>query len=139
MSVNQSQADVLKSLLDAEQDVQDTVNMPRFNAEFIIRALDGKDIDRIQDQCTFYKGKGSKRVKEIDEQKFGSLLIVKACVVPNWNAQELKDKYETHDASEVVKKRLLAGEISKLAAAIMEVSGYTDEEGEEEALEEVKN
>jgi hypothetical protein len=67
------------------------------------------------------------------------LLIVKACVVPNWNAQELKDKYETHDASEVVKKRLLAGEISKLAAAIMEVSGYTDEEGEEEALEEVKN
>lgn len=131
-----TQQDVLKSLLTTDQVVEKQVPMRRFNAYFTIKALDGDVIDRIEDQCTFYEGKGKKRVKKVDEQKFGALIIQRACLVPNWGARELLDMYGTHDPADVIKKRLLAGEISKLSAEIMEISGFNDDE---EVIEDIKN
>lgn len=132
----QSQKDVLKTLLTTDQVVERQVPMKRFNAYFTIKALDGEVIDRIQDQCTYYVGKGKKREQKTDEQKFGALIIQRACVVPDWNAKELLDKYGTHDATEVIKKRLLAGEIAKLSTEIMDISGFSDDE---DIVDDIKN
>lgn len=130
-----SQEDVLKALLGADHKVEKQVFMKRFNSHFTIKALDGDVIDKIQDQCTYYVGKPNKRVKKTDEQKFSALIIQRACVIPNWNAKELLDLYETHDAADVIKKRLLAGELAKLTGEVMDISGFE----EEEAIDEIKN
>ena len=128
--------DVLKALLSTEQEVEKKYFMKRFGVDFTIRAIDGKLIDRIQDRATYYEGKGSKRTKKFDEQLFGALVIQHGCITPNWNDQTLKDHYGTHDPVEVIKKRLLAGEIAKLSAEIMDLSGFGDEE---DAIEAAKN
>lgn len=134
--VVETQEDVLKALLGADHKVEKQVFMKRFGAYFTIKALDGDIIDRIQDQCTYYVGKGNNRQKKTDEQKFSALVIQKACVVPDWNAKELLTAYATHDAVDVIKKRLLAGELARLSAEIMDISGFEDDE---ETYDDIKN
>ncbi|MGM0846889.1 MAG: phage tail assembly chaperone [Bacillota bacterium] len=137
MAVLTNEKDILKALLDTEDEVQKEVYMSRFQANFVIRAIDGKLLNSIQEQCTYMKkGKNGKSDKELDEQKFQSMIIEKACVVPNFGSQALLDKYKVFEPYEVIERRLLAGELAKLSSEIMDISGFGDEE---EAIEEVKN
>lgn len=122
------QDDVLKALLSVEDKPEREVYMKRFGVNFRIQAIDGDTLNKLTERCSFYVGKGAKREKQLDEEKFGSLIIAKACVVPKWDAPELLEKYGTKDVADVIKKRLLAGEIAKLAGEIMELSGFTDDE-----------
>ncbi|MFT4413187.1 phage tail assembly chaperone [Fredinandcohnia humi] len=122
-----NQEDVLRALLDVEDTPEKDVFMKRFNVHFRIRAIDGKVINRIREQATY----PTKNGKELDEEKFGALIIQKACVVPNWADSQLLDKYGTHDPSDVIQKRLLAGEIAKLTTEIMDISGFADDKEEE--------
>ncbi|MFD2671035.1 phage tail assembly chaperone [Marinicrinis sediminis] len=123
--------DVLRALLDVEVRPQKMVQMSRFGVEFHIQALDGKTINRIREQASFPTKKG----KQLDEEKFGALVIEKACLVPNWSEVQLVEKFGPTPA-DVIQKRLLAGEIAKLTTEILELSGFSNDE---EALDEVKN
>lgn len=127
MAKAQKADDVLKALLSVEDRPEKEVFMKRFNVHFKIQALDGDVINKIQERCTYYTGKGKKREKMLDEEKFGTLCIEKACLVPQWNDPQLLDRYKTTEVAEVIKKRLLAGEISKLASEILDLSGFEDE------------
>lgn len=132
------QQEVLKALLTVPTEPpKKTVHMTRFGVDFVIRALSGKTIDMIEEQCTYYVGKGRKRKKMLDEQKFSAMIIVKGCVVPNWSDPQLLQMYNVSSPVDVVKARLLAGEIAKLSAEILDLSGFTDDE--EEAEEEIKD
>lgn len=134
---NKNPNDILKALLDVEDVPQRNVPMDRFGVEFTIQAITGAVLNQIQDQCTYSRvGKGGKQVKQVDEQKLSSMLIEKACVVPNWNDQALKDKYNVFETYEVIGRRLLAGELELLASEIMNLSGFKDPN---EKIEEAKN
>jgi hypothetical protein len=124
--------DLLQALLDTEFKPERDVPMRRFGerAVFRIRALDGKDIERIRQQAMYPTKNGEK----LDEEKFETLLIVKSCVNPDWNDRRLLDGLGVSDATEAVRKRLLSGEISKLTAAILDLSGFGDEEEDVEAI-----
>jgi hypothetical protein len=126
--------DALQALLGADLKIEKEVPIKRLGVNFTIKAIDGDLITRIQDECTYYVGKGKNREKVLDEQKLGALVIAKGCVNPNFGDQRLLDKYKASDASDCVKKALLAGEIAKLSSAILELSGFDDD-----GLEEVKN
>ncbi|MBD2867741.1 hypothetical protein IDH41_04060 [Paenibacillus sp. IB182493] len=102
--------------------------MKRLGVDFQIQALDGKTINRIQEQCTHYTGKGSKREKVLDEEQFGALVIQRACLIPDWSARELIEKYGT--PTEAILGLLLAGEIAKLSSEILEISGFDSDEDE---------
>lgn len=130
-----SPEEVLNALLSVEDVPERDVPMKRFGVDFRIRALQGDVIDKVQDQATFYEGKGDKRKKKVDEQKFSALIIQRACIVPDFSDPALLNKYETHDAVDVIKKRLLAGELANLTVEIMDLSGF----GEDTSHEEVKN
>lgn len=127
----------LDKLLAPEHLPTKKVPMKRFDVEFVLQAVDGDIINRIQDRCTYYTGKGSKRSKQVDDQKFGALLIKEACVLPNWDDAKLLTHYKTHDAVDVIRKRLLAGEISFLTDHILDLSGFDDGTGD--GHEDVKN
>ncbi|MCP8970043.1 phage tail assembly chaperone [Ectobacillus ponti] len=122
----QVQDDVLRALLGADSKPERDVPMKRLGVSFRIRALDGKTINKIQEQCSHYIGKGQKREKVLDEEQFGALVIQKACVVPDWSARELIEKYGT--PTEAILGILLAGEIARLSTEIMDISGFNSDE-----------
>ena len=111
---------VLDALLNVEDEPQTAVHMERFGVDFKVKALGIKDIKRLQQQATFPVGKS----EVLDEEYFMTLAIAEACVTPNWNDPALAKKYGTSDVSEIIKKRLLAGEQAKLIAEIMAASGF---------------
>jgi hypothetical protein len=129
--IDSRQIDVLQALLSADSKPQKDVPMRRLGVDFRIQALDGKTINRIQEQCTHFTGKGAKREKVMDEEQFGALVIQRACVIPDWSAKELTEKYGT--ATEAILGLLLAGEIARLSSEILEISGFDNDE------EEIKN
>jgi hypothetical protein len=120
--------DVLKALLSVEDVPERDIYMPRFGVNFRIKAISGDLLSKLTERCTFYTGKGSNREKQLDDEKFGILTIAEACVVPNWREPQLFEKYGTKNVETVIKNRLLAGEIAKLAAEILDLSGFTDDE-----------
>ena len=116
----EKQIDVLDALLNVSDEPEASVFMDRFGVNFRIKALGIKTIKRLQEQATFPVGK-----KEVlDEEYFMALTIAEACVVPNWNDPALVKKYGTNDVAEIIRKRLLAGEQTKLVGEIMAVSGF---------------
>lgn len=130
--LNRTEQEVLQALLTiGDEKPEKTVPMKRFSAEFTLRAIDGKTVNAIREQATFTTKKG----KQLDEELFGALIIEKGCVVPNWNASELVDKYGSSDRA--IQSVLLSGEISKISAYILELSGFGEEEEEDE--DSVKN
>jgi hypothetical protein len=129
------QDDALQALLGAELTIEEEVFIKRLGVNFKVKAIDGKMLSKIQEQCTHYVGKGSKRTKQFDEEGFGALIVAKACVSPDFGNKALLEKYEASDAGDCVQKALLAGEIGKLNEAILGLSGF----GDEEEIEEVKN
>jgi hypothetical protein len=135
MSMNNKQNDVLKAILSVgAAKPKKTVYMARFNSDFEVQAIGMNDLTSMQEQATFTKGKGNKQTKEIDQQVLTALMIVKGCVVPNWEAPEITQQYGS--AVEAVQNILLIGELQKLSDAISEVSGFGDSEGD---IEEIKN
>jgi len=125
------QSSVLQALLSADSKPQKDIPMKRLGVEFTIQALDGKTINKIQEQCTHFVGKGTKRDKVLDEEQFGALVIQKACLIPDWSARELVDKYGS--PTDAILGLLLAGEVAKLSTEILEISGFDSDE------EEIKN
>ncbi|WP_433614872.1 phage tail assembly chaperone [Paenibacillus cellulositrophicus] len=122
------QISVLQALLSADSKPKRDVPMKRLGVDFQIQALDGKTIHKIQEQCTHYTGKGAKREKVLDEEQFGALVIQRACLIPDWSARELIDKYGS--PTEAILGVLLAGEIAKLSSEILEISGFDSDEDE---------
>ncbi|WP_058301133.1 phage tail assembly chaperone [Gorillibacterium timonense] len=126
--IDTRQSSVLQALLSVESKPKKDVRMKRLGVDFQIQALDGKTIHRIQEQCTHYTGKGPKREKLLDEEQFGALVIQKACLIPDWSSKELIDKHGT--PTEAILGLLLAGEIARLSAEILEISGFDSDEDE---------
>jgi hypothetical protein len=121
-----NEQDVLAALLsvgDAKPTKEFT--MKRFGVDFELQAIDGNTVNRMREQATFVTKKG----KEFDDELFGALIIEKGCNVPNWNDKKLIEKYGSSDKA--ITSILLAGEIAKLSGAILELSGFADDEEDE--------
>lgn len=126
----------LDALLAADLEINKDVFIKRLQANFTIKAIDGEALKKMQEMATFITGKGKNAKKTVDEEKLGKLIISEACVSPNFADSRLLEKYGASDGADVVQKALLAGEIAKLSAEIMDISGFGDED---EQIEEVKN
>lgn len=123
--------DILNALLTVEDIPEAEIPMKRFGVNFRVRAVDIKTIKRLNIQATFPVGK----TQVLDEEYFAALLIAEASVVPNWKDPQLLAKYETTEPAEVIRKRLLGGEMAHLSKEIMDVSGFN----QEERIENLKN
>lgn len=123
--------DILNALLSVEDVPEADIPMKRFGVSFRVRAVDIKTIKRLQIQATFPVGK----TQVLDEEYFAALLIAESSIIPDWKEPKLLAKYDTNEAAEVVKKRLLGGEMAHLSKEIMDVSGFN----QEERIESLKN
>lgn len=126
----------LDALLGAELNQEHDVFIKRLGTHFTVKSLSGSDVDKLTQQATYTVGKGKNKRQELNQEEFGSLLIAKACKSPDFNNEELKEKYDATDAADCAKKALLAGEVAKVADAILSASGFDDDD---EGIEDAKN
>ncbi|MFU0784308.1 phage tail assembly chaperone [Clostridium sp.] len=130
--------DVIEALLGQMEVPTKTVVISRLGIPIKLKALTGKQISKIRkDNTHSEKIKGSKLEKDVfDDENFNAEIIEKATVSPNWNNPKLKDALKVSNGKEVIKRRLLAGEMDNLIEQIFDLSGYNDEA---EEIDEIKN
>ena len=104
---------------------------------FTVRELNMDEFKRISDLATKKKRHG---VSETDEVEVAVNTILKSVVEPNFKDEKLLEYYEVETPKELVKKILKAGEIMEVYREIEKVSGYNQDEDEQEKEEEnIKN
>lgn len=123
----------LDALLGASLDVETKVYIPRLKTSFTIKALSNEDIRRCNERATAFGQRGE---KSTDNQMLNALFIAKSCIDPDFNNKALKEHYGAIDEADCVIKALLPGEVTKLLQAVMELSGFGDED---EMVDEAKN
>jgi hypothetical protein len=130
--------DVIEALLGQMEVPTKTVVISRLGIPIKLKALTGKQISKIRkDNTHSEKIKGSKFEKDVfDDENFNAEIIEKATVSPNWNNEKLKSALKVSNGKEVIKRRLLAGEMDNLIEQIFDLSGYND--GAED-IEDIKN
>jgi hypothetical protein len=135
---NMSEDDVIDALLGEIEVPTRTVVIQRLGIPIKLKALTGKQISKIRkDNTHSEKVKGSKVHKDVfDDENFNAEIIEKATVSPNWNNEKLKAALNVSNGKEVIKRRLLAGEMDNLIEQVFDLSGYNDEA---EDIEEIKN
>lgn len=134
------EVDPLEALLSVDTDVPITaqVYIPRLRANFTVRAPKVDEFKEIRSRCFYEVGKGKKRQRFFDSDKFAKLLVFTFTVNPDFTNPKLAAKYGGLAPEDVVTKALLPGEIEKLGDAILELGGWGDDD-EANLVEEAKN
>lgn len=93
------------------------------------------------EEFNHYKAKATTRITkkgtDFDTTKFFIAMVAGQTIKPDFANKELLAKCSCATQEELVRKKLLMGEIVKLAQKIQEISGFDTDE--EEALIEAKN
>ena len=92
---------------------------------FKCRAIDGERYADIQKMAVDISKKGD--IRDINMYKMQVLTVIEGVVDPNFKDKKLLEHYNCHTPEELVKKLLLAGEITELFNVINELSGYERE------------
>ncbi|MBB6730054.1 phage tail assembly chaperone [Cohnella zeiphila] len=128
-----SEEQVLQRLLDADTVPEKSVLLERLGVPVRVRGLTGKQVFSIRERCTERKEKRGQTIERLDEELFNVSLIAASTVSPNWGDSKLLSKFSASSAEEVIKRILLAGELSALGDVVLDLSGFNTE------LEDVKN
>jgi len=120
------EADIITKLLAADPEHVPTMVVPlkRLGIPVTVKALTGKQVARTRERNTQSIKTKKGPVDKLDYENFNIGLIVQASVKPNWNDAKLLEKFRASSGTEVVKRLLLAGEISLLGEAVLDVSGF---------------
>jgi len=128
-----TEEDIINKLIEPTEVPERTYALDRLGIQITLKGLSEKEIQRIRKECTTETKHRGNRVKELNEEEFNAALIEKATVKPNWSDKRLLSALNLSSGREVIKRRLLAGEMVALGDKVMELSGFDDE------LEEIKN
>lgn len=130
---NMTEEQVLQRLLDADTVPEKTVLLERLGVPVRVRGLTGKQVFNLRERCTERKEKRGQTIERLDEELFNVSLIAAATVSPNWGDSKLLTKFSASGAEEVIKRILLAGELTALSDVVLDLSGFNTE------LADVKN
>lgn len=128
-----SDEQILSRLLETDEVPQKTVFMSRLKIPVTLKGLTGKQVFSMRERCTGRSKDKGRDVERLDEEAFNCGLISMATVKPNWGDSQLLTKFNASGPEEVIKRLLLAGELSSLGDEVLDLSGYNLE------LEEIKN
>lgn len=128
-----SEDEIINKLLEPTEVPERTYMIDRLGIPVTLKGLSEREIQRIRRECTVERKHRGQRTKELNEEEFNAALIEAATVSPNWGDKRLLSSLKLSSGREVIKRRLLAGEMMALADKVMELSGFDDE------LEEIDN
>ena len=105
-------------------------------APFIIRVIDQETNTKLIRQATKKVKSNGQIMQELDNEKYGKLLVQTCVVEPNFKDAELCSYYKTMDPLDVPGRMLTIGEYNRLVYAIKELNELVTSEDELSALEE---
>ena len=114
--------------------IEEEVYVSKRLGTFKVRAMTQDDFRDYQKQA---QGKINKKGINFDITKFNLLMVAGQTISPDFCNAELLKKANCTTPTELISKKLLAGEISELAKQIQIISGFDNEP--EEDIEEAKN
>lgn len=95
---------------------------------FKIRALKQEENDAIVKRCRKTKKGMNGQIQEyLDSTEMARQIVVAATVEPDFRSAELCEHFQVADPAMVPGKMLLAGEFTKLAQAITDLSGFSED------------
>lgn len=130
---NMTEEQMLQKLLEGDSLPEKTVGLERLGIPVKLRGLTGKQVFGIRERCTDRKTRKGVVIENFDEEEFNVSLISVATLSPNWGDSKLLAKHKASSPEEVIKRILLAGELSALGDIVLDLSGFNTE------LEEIKN
>lgn len=122
------------SLPDVDSIEEEVFVSERF-PKFRVKAMTSEELRDYQNRC---KIKSKKAGKDFDVGKFNLLIVAGQTVYPDFNNSEFLKKAGCATATEFISRKLKAGEIAELGQQICRISGFEDEDLEED-IEEAKN
>lgn len=132
--LDMTEEDIINRLLEPTEVPERTYMLDRLGIPVTLKGLSEKEIQRLKRECTVERKNRGNRTKELNEEEFNAALIEKATVKPNWGNKKLLDQLGLSSGREVIKRRLLAGEMVALGDKVMELSGFDDELEEVESI-----
>ncbi len=115
-------------------EIEEEVSVSKRLGKFKVKAMTSDEFGEYQKRS---RGKVNKKGVDFDSTKFNLLIVAGQTIQPNFNNAELLKKAGCATATELIKKKLLPGEIAELADKITELSGFETDRDEE--IEEAKN
>ena len=106
------------------------------NFPFTIKAITSAEYNQYQSICI--ENPNSPKKRKFNTKKFNELIVLNHTTEPNFKDADWLKAAECVDSSRLINKTLLAGEVTELAQQIMKLSGFDNEDLEEE-VEEAKN
>lgn len=103
---------------------------------FKIKAITSGEYNQYQSICI--ENPNSPKKRKFNTKKFNELVVLNHTVEPNFKDADWLKAAECVDSSRLINKTLLAGEVTEVAQQILKLSGFDNEDLEEE-VEEVKN
>ncbi|RMD04905.1 hypothetical protein D9O40_00715 [Clostridium autoethanogenum] len=119
--------EIIEKLLCENELPTKTVFMKRLEIPVKLKALTAKQVSKLRDQCTSTDKVKGREIRKFDNDAFNMGLIVKATVSPNWNSSKLLNGLKVSSGEEVIKRKLLAGELDSLGDEVLDLSGFNDE------------
>lgn len=138
--------DILAALLsrnDLGQQVEGSWFCKRLGIAFPIRSLTPDEFERLNKEHTVRKriGKTTQIHSEIDNDAYNFDVVRMGCLEPNFNSPEVRralasksGRPNANTANDSIRTVFLIGEVFRLAGAILELSGFEDEEENTNAL-----
>lgn len=102
--------------------------------KFKVKAMTADEHSEYQKRA---RSKFTKNGVDFDSAKFNLLICAGQVVEPNFNDATILEKTGCATGADLIKKKLLAGEISELSGKICEISGFDSTLSED--VEEAKN
>ena len=115
-------------------DITEEVHVSDRLGDFVVKAMTPDDFKEYQRKAG---AKTTKKGTEFDTTKFFVAMVAGQTVEPDFANAELLKKCNCITPEELVSKKLLMGEITKLASKIQELSGFGTDQAED--IEEAKN
>ena len=128
-----SELEQFLSLPDVNE-IQEEVFVNNRVGTFTIKPMSSAQFDEYSKRC---RSKVNKKGMDFDTAKFNLLIVAGQTIKPDFNNAELLKKAGCATASELIEKKLLAGEIAVLSEKISEISGFNTDINEKVA--EAKN
>lgn len=107
---------------------------------FVIRVIDQETNNRLIKQATRKVKVNGSITRELDDERYGKLLVSACVVYPNFKDAELCAYYKTTDPLDVPGRMLSVGEYNHLVKEIRKINDMIDKPDDlEDIEEEVKN
>lgn len=115
-------------------DMEEEIFVNNRIGSFVVKPMTAEQFNDYSKRC---RSKVNKKGMDFDSAKFNLLIVAGQTIKPDFNNAELLKKAGCATASELIEKKLLAGEIATISEKISEISGFNADINEK--VEEAKN